>query len=292
MNFLNKLERKFGRFAIPNLMYYIVVLYIAGFLIRMINPNFYLRYLCLAPEAVIHEFQVWRVVTFLLWPPVDSGSTISLLIFNFFMIYLYYSLGNTLERVWGTFRFNLYFLIGVLGTIVASFLLYALTGTNYLLTTQYLNASLFMAFAVTFPDMQFYLYGILPIKAKWLGLFDGAIFLLNFIVGSWATRLEILVSMVNFLLFFAISRNYKNISPKTIKQKQVAKVKIKSMSAQTVHHRCAVCGRTENDGEDLEFRYCSKCEGGLEYCQDHLYTHKHVTKTTSTGMETEVPKKL
>lgn len=292
MKFFNNLERKFGRFAIPNLMYYIVIMYIAGFIIRVLNPRFYLEYLCLAPSAVIHEFQIWRVVTFLLWPPVDSGNTVSLLIFNFFMVYLYYSLGTTLERIWGTFRFNLYFLIGVLGTILASFLLYFLTGSDYLLSTQYLNASLFMAFAVTFPDMQFYLYGILPVKAKWLGIFDGAIFLLNFIIGSWATKLEIIVSMANFLLFFAMTRNYKQMNPKTIRSRQVAKTKMKSASSSKVHHKCAVCGRTEQDGEELEFRYCSKCEGSLEYCQEHLYTHKHVTKTELDGLETKTPKEL
>lgn len=285
MNFLNKLERKFGRFAIPNLMYYIVVMYIAGFVIRLLNPSFYLKYLCLAPGMVIEKLQIWRIFTFLLWPPVDSGGTFSLIIFNFFMIYLYYSLGNTLERVWGTFRFNLYFLIGILGTILASFLLYFLTGNNYILSTQYLNASLFLAFAVMFPEMQFYLYGILPIKAKWLGIFDGVVFLLNLIVGTWATRVEILVSLANFLLFFAWSRNYRHISPKTVKTRQVYQAKMKAASSAKTHHKCAVCGRTEKDGEDLEFRYCSKCEGSFEYCQDHLYTHKHVTKASLLGEE-------
>lgn len=283
MNFLNKMERKFGRFAIPNLMYYIVVMYIAGFVIRMINPMFYYYYLSLAPSAIIHKFQFWRFVTFLLYPPVGSGSTLTLLIFNFFMISLYYSLGSTLERIWGTFRFNLYFLIGVLGNILAAFLLYGITGTDYVLSTQYLNASLFLAFAVTFPEMQFYLYGLLPVKAKWLGIFDGAIFLLNFIIGNGAKRVEIVVSLLNFLLFFALSRNYKAMSPKQMHMKKEFKTKIKAASTtKKTNHRCAVCGRTELDGEDLEFRYCSKCEGSYEYCQDHLYTHKHVTKA---GME-------
>lgn len=286
MNFLNRMERKFGRFAIPNLMYYIVIMYIAGFVILMVNPQFYFQYLSLAPGEVIGKLQIWRLVTFLLWPPVGSGSKFTLIIFNFMMISLYYSLGTTLERIWGTFRFNLYFLTGVLGTIAAAFILYLITGYNYILTTEYLNASLFLAFAFTFPDMSFYLYGILPVKAKWLGIFDGVILLLNLIVGSWATRVEILISLANFILFILLSPNYKRMSPKNVYRKKEFQVKMKASSSPSkAQHRCAVCGRTEKDGEDLEFRYCSKCEGSFEYCQDHLYTHKHVTKASSEAAE-------
>lgn len=280
MNFLNKMERKFGRFVIPNLMYYIMMVYVAGLVICMINPMFYFRYLSLAPSMIVHKFQIWRLVSFLVWPPVSSGNIVSLILFNFFMISLYYSVGSTLERIWGTFRFNVYFLFGVLGNILAAFFLYAITGRDYLLSTQYLNASLFLAFAVTFPDMHFYLYGILPVKAKWLGLFDGAIFLLNFLIGGAAKKVEIVVSLLNFLVFLVLSKNYTGMSPKQMHRKKEFKAaKIKAASVRT-NHRCAVCGRTEKDGEDLEFRYCSKCEGSYEYCQDHLYTHKHVTKET------------
>ena len=48
-----------------------------------------------------------------------------------------------------------------------------------------------------------------------------------------------------------------------------------SKSAEVTKHKCAVCGRTEKDDPNLEFRFCSKCNGNYEYCQDHLYTHIH-----------------
>ena len=133
---MNKMERKFGRYAIPNLMYYIVILYAVGVLVQMMAPAFYIQYLMLDARAILHG-QIWRVVTFMIWPP--SGN----LFFNLIAIYLYYNLGMTLERVWGTFRFNVYFFMGVIGHVLAALLIYIITGQVYILTTDYLNFSLF-----------------------------------------------------------------------------------------------------------------------------------------------------
>ena len=129
---MNKMERKFGRYAIPNLMYYIVILYAVGVLVQMMAPAFYIQYLMLDARAILHG-QIWRVVTFMIWPP--SGS----LFFKLIAIYLYYNLGMTLERVWGTFRFNVYFFMGVIGHVLAALLIYIITGQVYILTTDYLN---------------------------------------------------------------------------------------------------------------------------------------------------------
>jgi len=274
MNFFRKMEQKFGRYAIPNLMYYIIMMYIAGWLIQWINPGFYYMYLSLDVNAILHG-QIWRVVTFLICPP-SSG-----IFFNLIALYLYYSLGSTLERVWGTFRFNVYFFMGVFGHILAAFLIYALTGYSYHLSTYYLNESLLLAFAATFPQVQFWLMGILPIKAKWLGIFIGAQFLFDFITGGIVTKISIGLSLLNFVFFFLMTRNYSSVNPKEIKRKQTFKTEMKRAEVQKIrltHHKCAVCGRTEQDDPNLEFRYCSKCAGGLEYCMDHLYTHKHVTE--------------
>ena len=88
------------------------------------------------------------------------------------------------------------------------------------------------------------------------------------------------MSLLNFILYFVMSRSGR-YNPKEIKRKQ----QFRSQVTQTVReakqngrHRCAVCGRTDLDDPELVFRFCSKCEGDYEYCQDHLYTHKHVTK--------------
>ena len=274
MKFLRKLERNFGKYAVPNLMYYIILMYGAGIVIDLVMPGLYYQYLCLDAAAILRG-QVWRLVTFLICPP-SSG-----IFFNLIAMFLYYSLGTTLERVWGTFRFNLYFFSGILFHIIAAFVIYFLMGVSVSLTPFYLNNSLFLAFAATFPQMQFYLYGLLPIRAYWLGIFIGAEFLYEFLFGGLIARICIGLALLNFVIFFMMTRNYSKISPREIKRKQKFKSDMKTAQAEKIrltHHKCAVCGRTEKDDPNLEFRYCSKCEGNLEYCMDHLYTHKHVTK--------------
>lgn len=274
MKFLYKLERKFGKYAIPNLMYYVVLMYLLGVILNLINPYFYYTYLALDPGAILRG-QVWRIVTFLICPP-SSG-----IFFNLLMMYLYYTLGTTLERTWGTFRFNLYFFMGVLGHIAASLLIYLIFGQTVPLTTYYLNESLFLAFAATFPEMMFYFFGLIPIKAKWFAIFIGASFVYDFIIGGPVIRIAIGVSLLNFLVFFLMTRNYQRINPRVVIRRQAFRQEMKQAEAVKIrqgHHRCAVCGRTELDDPNLEFRYCSQCEGDVEYCMDHLYTHKHITK--------------
>lgn len=273
MNFLRKMERKFGRYAIHNLMYYIIILYGMGIIISMFESSsgisIYSRYLSLNASAIL-QGQVWRIVTFLICPPSRG------IFFNLIAMYLYYSLGTNLEQVWGTFRFNVYFFMGMLGHVLGALLIYMFTGYSLEFTTYYLNFSLFFAFAATFPDMQFLLI-ILPIKAKWLALFFGFDFLYSFVMGGAVTRWEIILSLLNFIIFFLMTRNYNRVNPKEIKRKKEFKQQVNNVTKIT-HHKCAVCGRTEKDDPNLEFRYCSKCEGDFEYCMDHLYTHKHVIK--------------
>ena len=283
MNNFNKFERKYGRYAIHNLMYYIIILYIIGIAIDWINPMLYSTYLSLNAGAILHG-QIWRVVTFLISAPAGRagfGEVYSFLFFNAIAIACYYFVGTTLERVWGAFRFNVYFFMGVLGHILAAFIIFAITKKSIPLTTFYLNNSLFLALAAIFPETQFLLMGILPIKAKWLGVFIGGSFVLEFFTGGVINKVEIGMSLLNFVIFFFFITKNSRISPREIKRKQEFKAKMKMGEVQKMtsgHHKCAVCGRTDKDNPNLEFRYCSKCEGNLEYCMDHLYTHKHVTK--------------
>lgn len=270
MSFFAKMERKFGRYAIHNLMNYFVIMYVTGMLIQFLRPGFYETYLSLYAPAIL-KGQVWRIFTFLICPPFND------LFSNMLMIYLYYSLGNTLERVWGAFRFNVYMLIGIIGHILAALVVYLLFGQAIQLTTGNLCTSLFLAFAATFPEMQFLLYFVIPVKAKWLGIFYAVISFAGLLFGGMSTRVGILLSFANFLIFFFMTRNYSKINPKEIKRKKDFQAQVRAMPKGNTHHKCAVCGRTELDGDNLEFRFCSKCDGNLEYCQDHLYTHKHVT---------------
>lgn len=289
MKWMNKLERKLGKYAIPNLMFYIIVLYGVGFVLGLLSPTFYINYLSLNIDAVLHG-QIWRLITFIIQPPDTS------LLFVVFTLYLYYMIGTELERVWGVFRFNLYFFMGVLFHILAAALVYLIWGVSLPVGTYYLNMSLFFAYAAIYPNQQFYLFFVIPIKVKWLAWIDAAYFgytilqaflpayggaggYVGLVYKSWA--LEAFVSLLNFLLFYFSTRNYKRYSPKEVKRRQtyrreVYEARKNQQYANGARHRCTVCGRTELTDPNLEFRYCSKCNGAYEYCQDHLFTHEHI----------------
>ena len=284
MKLMNKLERKFGKYAIKNLMLYIIGLYALGFFIELLTPNVYTQYLSLNME-MIFKGQIWRLVTFTIAPPQTSSP-----IFIIFSLYLYYIIGINLERVWGAFRFNFYFFMVVIFQILAALIIYLSTGYSLGLTTYYLNMSLFLAFAAVFPDMQLLLFFIIPIKMKWLGILDGALLLFNVIrytyfaitvpihaysVIYWAMAVSIIVSLLNFIIFFALTRDYNRINPKEIQRKKKFKAETKRENGRLVH-KCAVCGRTSEDYPELTFRYCSKCDGNYEYCNEHIFTHEHV----------------
>lgn len=274
MKFFYKLERKYGKYAIPNLMQYIVIMYGIGLAISLWNPMIYYRYLSLDGWAILHG-QIWRIVTFLCYPPAPG------IFFGILALYLYYSMGQTLERVWGAFRFNVYFLLGIVGHVLAEIILTLIFGQSPRLLPVALDFSLFFAFALTFPDVEFLLMYIIPVKAKWLAVAEGAIYLYYLITGDLLTRIEIGLTMANVILFFLLTRNYSRINPKEVKRKHDFKTQVQMKPQGRTRHKCAVCGRTELDGPGMEFRYCSKCEGNYEYCQDHLYTHQHVTKSST-----------
>ncbi len=268
MNWLNKLERRFGRYALTNLPLYIVILYAFGSVMNFISDSFYTRF-SLNPYMVLHG-EPWRLVTFLAATPGGS------IIFLVFILLFYYSICQSLVQVWGAFRFNMYVICGVLGTVAAAFIVYAvMPGPLIFMDTYYVNLSLFLAYAAIFPEMQVYLYGILPLKVKWLALLDLLLLAFSFATGGIGARISIVVSLLNFLLFYFSSRNYKRISPGEIHRKRTYRKKVRETEG-TSRHRCAVCGRTEEDDPNLEFRFCSKCNGNYEYCNEHLFTHTHV----------------
>ena len=277
MKFFNDFERKYHKYAIPNLMYYIVILYGIGLVLQLVQPYLYWEYLCLDARAIMHG-QIWRIVTFLIYPPAMGSWVFTSVFFGVIALFLYHNLGQTLENIWGPFRFNVFFFMGVLGQVIASLVAYLVFGERIAMTTGFLNFSIFLAFAIYFPDVQFLLFFVLPIKAKWLAVAECAVYLYSFVFGNLSTRLEIAISLANVIIFVLMTRNYKRYAPKEIKRRKDFKREVKILPQGKTRHRCAVCGRTEQDGDHLEFRYCSKCEGNYEYCQDHLYTHQHVTK--------------
>lgn len=284
MDWISKLERKFGKYAISNLMFYVSALYVLGFFIQMFNPALYSNYLSLNAEAILHG-QIWRIVTFVMQPPSSSALVVVL------VVYLYYTIGAQLERTWGAFRFNLYFFSGVLFHVLAAILVYLLTGISLPLGTTYINLSLFFAFAALYPDVQFLLFFIIPVKVKWLAVFDGIFFgysILQAFLPAYggsvygifykANALAAVVSLLNFAIYFFNSRKMQAYRPGQVKRRVQFQKQTRPQNKYPngAKHRCAVCGRTELDDPNLEFRYCSKCNGNYEYCQDHLFTHEHV----------------
>ena len=283
---MSNFEKKFGKYAIKNLSLTLIMCYAAGYLIEMVLPGLF-YFLTLNPYAIIHG-QVWRLVTWILIPPDSSN-----LFFVLLMLYFYYSLGTSLERTWGTYRYNVYIFSGMLFTIIGSFLMMGycylvrpadmvaygpsvfFSAVSPLFSTYYVNMSIFLAFAATFPEVQVLLMFIIPIKVKVLGIIYGVMLIANFIQGSAYSRFAMAASLFNFVVFWITSKNHIHMSPKQVKRRQEYRRGVKRNTGGT-KHKCAICGRTELDSPDLEFRFCSKCNGNYEYCQEHLFTHQHV----------------
>lgn len=283
MNFMTRLERKYGKYAIPNLSLYIIICYVIGYVISLFNSKIFMM-LVLSPYHVCHG-QVWRLVTWVLRPPSSFS------IFTIIMLMFYYSIGNSLERTMGTFRYNVFIFGGVLMTAIGVMAAYGVgvlvggTDSVYLTnltwslasatSTYYLCTSIFLAFALFYPNMQVLLYFVIPVKVRWIAILDLVLMGYDFFKGDLGTKVVIGIALLNLLLFFLTTRKMRYITPGEIKRRRTYAREVKNATPIT-RHKCAVCGRTEKDGDDLVFRFCTKCNGNYEYCQDHMFTHEHV----------------
>ena len=284
MKFIDKLERKFGRFGIPNLTIYMIVCYVIGYALLIVNPGI-LNWLSLEPAYILRG-QVWRLVTWVLYPPSTSG----VLWFAIAVLFFYYPIGTSLERTIGTFKYTLYILSGVIFTILGAFILYFLLGGNVLVgnvfSTYYISLSTFLAYAMCYPDMQVLLMFIIPVKMKWMAIFYVVIVVYEMIqyimAGAWYLVIPIVASLLNFIIFYFGTKDFSRYNPKEVHRRNEFRRamepqgRMKSGSGSVTKHKCAICGRTELDDPNLEFRFCSRCNGNYEYCQDHLFTHTHV----------------
>ena len=288
---MSRFEKKFGKYAIKNISVMLLLCYAVGYIIEAVNIGF-LQYLTLNPYAILHG-EVWRLVTWILIPPSSLGGSMGIF-FVCIMLLFYYNIGTTLERTWGTYRYNVYLFSGMLFTVVGSFvwmlIQYASAGwdmdpayasvifkmSSLFFSTYYINMSIFLAFAATFPEVQVLLMFLIPVKVKWMGVLYGVMLLYDFIWEATAVgRVAIVSSLLNFVIFFLTSRSHIHMSPKQIKRRVEFKQDIKRNTRGT-RHKCAICGQTEEDDPSLEFRFCSKCSGNHEYCQNHLFTHTHI----------------
>ena len=351
---IDRLEKKIGKYAIKNLIFYILGAYVIGYILALAKPEWYM-YIILSP-AMVMKGQVWRLFTWVFTAPQQ----ISILLI--FMFLFYYYIGRTLEQYLGSFKYNLYVLSGwfftTLGSMVVYWISSAASGASGAISiepsTYYINLTSFLAFAVIFPDAKVLLFAIIPIKMKILAWIDAGYLALQVISGlivalapttavskalqmytglpasgsdvgylrqaGIAQVITILISVMNFLVFFFLVAR-KNAGNRKRQQEFARKAEqgraqgaqagssaqyarrtvggpaagsagaggsaqgagaagqrpsYRAEGADSVVHRCSICGRTNITNPELMFRYCSKCSGNHEYCQDHLFTHEHV----------------
>jgi len=262
---LDKLEKRIGKFCIRNLMIYIIAMNAVVFLMAYLFPELNIvSRLALVPELVL-KGEVWRLVTFLFIPMSFHPFWI------IFTLYFYYMIGTSLEHEWGAFKFNVYYFIGVLGTIAGAFL-------GGLGTSTFLNLSLIFAFAYLFPNYQIMIFFFFPVKIKYLALFYAAGLVFTFALMPIVGLITVLGSAVNFILFFWKDIYYRiRFNRKAYMNQKEFKEKIPKIH---VMHRCTICGITDVEDRKMDFRYCVDCEGDYEYCMDHLYNHEHVKADT------------
>lgn len=265
------------RFGVPNLMLYIVIISLAVWLLSIMDPSKTLMsFFVFSPERIL-KGEVWRLVSFIFVPQ-------SLSFWELLFFYFYYWIGNVLEKEWGTPRFNIFLISGVLLTAVYGFIIYFITKQSIAVTTYFIYLSMFFSFATLFPDVQVLFMFIIPIKVKWLAYLDAAFFLLSMLTQSFPFNLLPLVAVLNYLVFFgddlfsslrSNKARYNKTSVNFNREKQKIKYEQKNAS---YTKKCAVCGRTDTDYPDLEFRYCSRCAGYHCFCQDHINNHIHFTE--------------
>lgn len=302
MLWFTKLEQKYGKYAIPNLTFYLIICYAIGYLLQLsslYNPAMsnLMNYMTLDIYAILHG-QIWRIFTWLLIPPGGFD------LFTLVMLYCYFSIGTLLERTWGTFRYNVFMFMGIIFTIIGAVILYVFiwifgqslgagilegaellktvsAGYSSMFSTYYISMSIFLAFAMTFPDSQMLFMFVIPIKAKVLGIFYVAIMAYT-IFSAFASNVfygivmatVILFSLFNVLVFFIVTRRSFRTPTQIKRQREFQK---RAMRPKNItRHKCAICGRTEESDPDETFRFCSKCDGNYEYCSKHIYTHTHV----------------
>ena len=273
-NWLDRFCRNHPRFGIPNLMMYIALANVAIALVDMfaLNGPSLSSVLSFNRYAILHG-QFWRMFTFVFVPEISG-------FWALLSAYFYYWMGSLLEREWGTGRFTFFYIGGVVLNIIFGFI------AGYA-SIYYVNLSLFFSFAVLFPNMEILLFFIIPVKVKWIAWLDGALFIWDIVMALLARSiigaLLPVIAILNFLLFFwgafAEALGYRKQRFQHQHSAQTVNFKMATKSAYEKKgyiHKCAVCGKTDTDYPDMEFRYCSKCEGYYCYCMDHINDHEHV----------------
>ena len=267
-------------FGIPNLVKFIVIGNVLVYFLDMFSQG-YASYALMFYTPWILQGEVWRIVTFIFVPTsgYNPSDMFSVLWFAMSLLFCYY-IGSALERQWGTARFTVFYGLGVVLNIIVGFVMGATS-------MYYINMSMFFAFATLYPEMQVLLMGVLPLKVKWLAWIEAALFAYDIFFSlasrQWVTAVLPLVALLNYFIFFwddlmgTVRRTSQRASyranPQTINFKKAQK---QVREHKGYLHKCAVCGITDGDDPDMEFRYCSKCNGYYCYCMKHINNHVHV----------------
>ena len=246
-SWLDRFCAKHRNLAVPNLMLYIVIGNVIVFVLDMFSRYSFSHMLTFVPYYIFHG-QIWRLVTFIFVP---EGSN---LLFVAISLYFYYFIGNALEREWGSARFTVFYGIGVLVNIAVGLVLSFLYGLNY-----------------PWPVV------------RWLAWIDAAFFAWSILSSlfhlNWVGVVLPVVAILNFLLFFSsdAARIFGRVRHRTSRQTINFKKATKEAKKDKGYlHKCAVCGITDADDPNMEFRYCSKCSGYYCYCMDHINNHVHI----------------
>ena len=283
---LDRFAYKHPRFGIPHLINYILVGNLIVYVLDLFSNYAASAMLALDFRTAILDLQLWRLVTFIFVP--NSSRPILFGISLFF----YYFLGNTMERAWGTAKFSLFYLCGAVLTFLGSIVSYFWSGGfSYPITLSAVHSTLFLAFATLYPEAQLRLYFVIPIKAKWLALFYVFLevwnivslnrvalpymlpFLLPALIASWANYVLFFWSDLRSFFRRSSAAAKHQHSKQTINFKQAAR---QAQQQRGFIHKCAVCGKTDTEYPDEEFRYCSRCNGYYCYCSEHISNHVHI----------------
>ena len=262
MKLLEKLDRIVRPVAIPNLTEILVVGQVATLLLTLLEPGF-TENMTLVWERVF-EGQVWRLVTFIFFPP-DWG------LFLVIYFYLFLFMGKTLEEYWGTVRYNSYFYIGTVTTLLVGLIVPSESFTGF-----YFQSTVYLAFATLHPNFVLHLMFVLPVKVKWLALLQFFTYFLMLSSGTSAVRLMVVAALSNYFMFFG-GDLFRSLVRVRTRAKWAASQMQQNKRDQVARHMCAVCGIDSNSHPREDFRYCSTCEGEFAYCESHLRDHVHKT---------------
>ena len=263
--------------GIPNLMRYVVAGTVVMYVLILVT-NYQAYGLLNLSFPHILRGEVWRLVTFIFMPLDLSPLWLAI------SLYFYYWIGSILEDYWGTPKFTIYYLSGILLTILATLIIYLSDGGGYSYGMNYVNMAMFLAYAILNPNAYVYLFFFIPVKIKWMAWLDLIYFAYNVLVAigshAWGYAAAPIVALLNFMLFFYPYFSHKvrqeryRTSKQAVRFRQTVKA---SQQPKKYNHKCSVCGKTDVDYPQMSFRYCSRCSGYHCFCEEHIFNHVHFT---------------